>query len=101
METLRTHKSQSHEAETPRALKGLSSARHNLIRKNITFTKINDMQVKEEISNIVDTLPEEFLKELLQYLKKIEQASKSQVKLSLNLNSILVEDKDVLAKLAK
>lgn len=59
------------------------------------------MQVKEEISQIVDTLPEDFLNELLQYLKKLEKASKDNRKMSLHLNTILIEDKDILAKLAK
>lgn len=59
------------------------------------------MQVKEEIAQIVDTLPEDFLNELLQYLKKLEKASKDKGKMSLHLNTILIEDKDLLAKLAK
>jgi hypothetical protein len=59
------------------------------------------MKVKEEISNIVDTLPEEFLNELLLYLIQLEKASKDKVKLSLHLNRILIEDNVVLAKLAE
>ena len=59
------------------------------------------MKVKEEISNIVDTLPEEFLNELLLYLIQLEKASKDKVKLSLHLNRILTEDNVVLAKLAE
>ena len=65
------------------------------------FSKTTDMQVKEEISHIVDTLPEDFLNELLQYLKKLEKASKDKATLSLHLNTILIEDNDVLAKLAQ
>jgi hypothetical protein len=59
------------------------------------------MQIKEEISHIVDTLPEDFLNELLQYLKKLEKVSKNKGKMSLHLNSILIEDKDVLTKLSQ
>jgi hypothetical protein len=59
------------------------------------------MQVKEEINHIVDTLPEDFLVELLRYLKKLEKVSKEKVKLSLHLNTVLVEDKELLEKLAK
>ena len=59
------------------------------------------MQVKEEISHIVDTLPEDFLNELLQYLKKLEKTSKDKATLSLHLNTILIEDNDVLSKLAQ
>lgn len=59
------------------------------------------MQVKEEIVKIVDNLPDDFLQELLQYLKKLDQASQANAKLSLNLNAILIEDKEVLSKLAQ
>ena len=59
------------------------------------------MQIKEEISLIVDTLPEDFLNELLQYLKKLEKVSKSKGKMSLHLNSLLIEDKEVLTKLSQ
>ncbi len=59
------------------------------------------MKIKEEISQLVDTLPEEFLNELLAYLKKVEKASKDKGGLSLHLNTILLEDKDVLLKLAQ
>jgi len=65
------------------------------------IAKTTDMQVKEEISHIVDTLPEDFLNELLQYLKKLENASKDKATLSLHLNTILIEDNDVLSKLAQ
>lgn len=59
------------------------------------------MQIKEEISHIVDTLPEDFLNELLQYLRNLEKVSKNKGKLSLHLNSILIEDNDVLTKLSQ
>ncbi len=59
------------------------------------------MAVKEEITHIVDSLPEEFLQELLDYLKSLEKASKQKAISSLHLNKILIEDKEVLSKLAK
>ncbi len=71
------------------------------LKNNLFSQKEIHMKVKEEISNIVDTLPEEFLDELLQYLIKLEKSSKDKVKLSLHLNTILTEDKDVLSKLAE
>ena len=39
----------------------------------IIFTKFFCMKVKEEISHLVDTLPEDFLNELLDYLKKLDK----------------------------
>lgn len=59
------------------------------------------MHIKEEISLIVETLPKDFLIELLRYLKQLEKSSKEKSKLSLHLNTILLEDADVLLKLAK
>jgi hypothetical protein len=59
------------------------------------------MSVKEEISHIVDTLPEDFQKELLQYLKKLEKIALADAKMSLHLHSIMAEDKEVLTKLAQ
>ncbi len=59
------------------------------------------MAVKEEITHIVDSLPEDFLNELLDYLKSLEKASKTDAISSLHLNKILIEDKEVLSRLAK
>ena len=59
------------------------------------------MEIKQEITNIVDTLPNEVLDDLLIYLKKVQKASEKKITLSLNLNTILIEDKEVLEKLAK
>ena len=59
------------------------------------------MEIKEEIKQIVDTLPENALVELLQYLRQIEKKSKDQLHLSMNLNTILVEDDELLERLAQ
>ena len=60
-----------------------------------------DMKVKEEISKIVDSLPDEVLGRLLEYLKKIEESSVDKSLLALNLSKILQEDKQLLSDLAK
>lgn len=59
------------------------------------------MKIKEEIKQIVDALPEDVLGELLQYLRKIEKESKRQLNLSLNINTVLAEDDEVLERLAE
>ena len=59
------------------------------------------MQVKEKIAQIVENLPEEVLGSLLEYLKQLEKASIEKKHLSLNLSTILSEDKILLEKLAK
>ena len=59
------------------------------------------MKVKDEITRIVDSLPNEVLDNLLEYLKLIEETTSDQSKRSLSLRKILEEDKHVLSKLAK
>jgi hypothetical protein len=59
------------------------------------------MEPKQEITQIIDTLPDEVLGELLQYLRQVEKASQEKARLSLHLKTILLEDRDVLERLAK
>lgn len=59
------------------------------------------MSVKHEITQIVNTLPSDVLNELLQYLREVEKASQEKKRLSLNINTILMEDRELLEKLAK
>jgi site-specific recombinase len=59
------------------------------------------MEIKQEILQIVDKLPNEVLSELLQYLRQVDKTSAEKMRLSLNFNTILTEDRELLAKLAK
>lgn len=59
------------------------------------------MEPKQEIAQIIDTLPEEVLAELVQYLRQVEKASQEKARLSLHLKTILLEDKEVLERLAR
>lgn len=59
------------------------------------------METKNEIVEIVNKLPEEVLEELLQYLRQVEKTTAGKMKLSLNFNKILKEDRELLEKLAK
>lgn len=59
------------------------------------------MELKQEIAQIVDKLPNEVLGELLQYLRQVEKTTIEKMRLSLNLNTILTKDRDLLEKLAK
>ncbi len=59
------------------------------------------MELKQEIVKIVDKLPNEVLDELLQYLRQVEKTTVEKMRLSLNLNTILTEDRELLEKLAK
>ena len=59
------------------------------------------MKVKQEITQIVDTLPNEVLNELLAYLQQVEKVSQEKMRLSLNLKTILTERPKLVEKLAK
>ncbi|MEM0993071.1 MAG: hypothetical protein AAF847_08225 [Bacteroidota bacterium] len=58
------------------------------------------MQDRQEINEIIDRLPNEVLSDLLYYLREVEKKSTEQMRLSINLNTILLEDKEVLERLA-
>ncbi len=59
------------------------------------------METKQEIVYIVEKLPIEVLEELLQYRRQVEKTTTEKMRLSLNLNTILTEDQELLKKLAK
>ena len=59
------------------------------------------MELKQEITQIVNVLPNEVLGELLRYLRQVEKVSQKKMRLSLNLKTILTEDRELLEKLAK
>lgn len=59
------------------------------------------MSVKQEITEIVDTLPDAVLTEVLHYLRVVEKESQEKMRLSSNLKTILAEDSELLDRLAK
>ena len=59
------------------------------------------VELKQEITQIVDVLPKEILGELLHYLRQVEKVSQNKMRLSLNFKTILIEDNGLLEKLAK
>ena len=59
------------------------------------------MELKQEITQIVNVLPNEILGELLSYLRQVEKVSQEKMRLSLNVKTILTEDRELLEKLAK
>jgi hypothetical protein len=59
------------------------------------------MEPTQEITQIVNGLPKDVLGEVLQYLKQIEKVSPKEMRLSLNLKTILIEDRVLLEKLAQ
>ncbi len=59
------------------------------------------MEYKQEIIQIVNTLPKEILGDLLQYLRQVEKVTQEKMRLSLHLKTILTEDQELLKKLAQ
>ena len=58
-------------------------------------------EIKSQIRDLIDTLPEENLEEIYNFLKDFNKISKSTIKQTYNLSKILLEDRDLLKKLAR
>ncbi len=58
-------------------------------------------EIKTEIHQVIDNVPEDVLIDVLNYLKQIQHQSADQTKLATNLRKILSEDKELLEKLAQ
>ncbi len=61
--------------------------------------KRSDIHTK--INELLKSIPEDNLKQVLEYLKEIQDKSSSKVALSHNLNKILEEDRNLLKRLAQ
>ena len=59
------------------------------------------MEVKQEISKIIDALPESVLADVLNFLREIEKASKDGNLTTMHLRTILKEEHELLQELAK
>ena len=58
-------------------------------------------EIKKEIDRVINSIPEDTLEEVLDYLKSLTNKSKKEVLLSQNLKKILKEDKELLERLAQ
>ena len=61
---------------------------------------MSEQELRQELHHVVDTMPENILQNVLDYFKTLEHSSKDRIKLSQNLRTILMEDKELLHKLA-
>jgi hypothetical protein len=62
------------------------------------MTKI---QIQSEILKVLDSVPENVLLDVLDFLKELQHQPADKVRLTNNLRQILAEDKDLLEKLAQ
>ncbi|MFP9113584.1 hypothetical protein ACLI1A_06560 [Flavobacterium sp. RHBU_3] len=58
-------------------------------------------EIKLEIEKVLDTIPEDTLSSVLEYLKGVAVAKKEDVLFSENLRKIIEEDSELLHKLAQ
>jgi len=59
------------------------------------------IQLKSEIEKVLDTIPEDALTDVLEYLKSIQQQSPADIKFDQNLRRIISEDRGLLKRLAE
>ncbi len=58
-------------------------------------------EIKAQIEKILAEIPEENLKDVLQYLKQVKASNSEEVGRSVHLRKIFEEDKNLLKRLAK
>jgi lantibiotic modifying enzyme len=58
-------------------------------------------EIRKEINRVIQEVPENFLEDILFYLKQIEKKSKNDVEAFSDLKQIFREDQELLEKLAK
>ncbi len=58
-------------------------------------------QIQSEIKKVLESLPENVLQDVLDFLKELQNQQADKISLTNNLREILFEDKDLLDKLAQ
>ena len=58
-------------------------------------------EIKQEIQKSLDRMPESFLQDILDFLKLAENQTADRLRMTRNLSDILMEDRELLEKLAK
>jgi hypothetical protein len=58
-------------------------------------------QLKEEISKVLEDVPEDILEDILDYLKLLVSNPKEKLSMTTKLRQIIIEDEELLQKLAK
>lgn len=59
------------------------------------------IEIKKEISRVLDQVPEKFLADILELLREVQSDTSSSATLTSNFKKILSEDGDLLHKLAQ
>jgi len=62
---------------------------------------MTSVEIKKEISKVLDQVPEKLLADILDLLKEVQSTKTSNSTLTSNFKKILAEDSDLLHKLAQ
>ena len=62
---------------------------------------MTSVEIKNEITKVLDQVPEELLLDILDLIKEVQSEKPSKTSLILNFKKILQEDSEVLQKLAQ
>ncbi len=65
------------------------------------YLNMTKTQIQSEIQKVLDSVPENVLQDVLDFLKELQDQPADKVRLTNNLRQILAEDKDLLEKLAQ
>jgi hypothetical protein len=75
--------------------------RFNPFIKKFVFLNMTTIQLKTEIQNFLEKVPEDVLPEVLAFLKDLQQQPGESQQLSNFMKQTLIEDKELLEKLAQ
>ena len=67
----------------------------------LLYLNMTKTQIQSEIQKVLDSVPENVLQDVLDFLKELQDQPADKVRLTNNLRQILAEDKDLLEKLAQ
>jgi len=59
------------------------------------------VQLKKEIQKVLDKVPEDVLKDVLDYMNELQKHSAEDVELAKFMKQTLIEDRELLEKLAR
>lgn len=79
----------------------LTANRPKKIKVNLLYLSMTKAEIKIEIQKVLDNVPENVLHDILDLLKELQNESSERIGLTHSLRQILLEDKELLAKLAK
>lgn len=75
--------------------------RQENLKDFLLYLNMTKTQIQSEIQKVLDSVPENVLQDVLDFLKELQDQPADKVRLTKNLRQILSEDKDLLERLAQ